>query len=157
MKFAPVWKRLIAMIIDVCIFVTAFSLLIVFLNWILQLPIEYSIFDEGRGLQVRMNDYVRDNFYKIVVIYSLAKLSVIVPYFVFLESSRWQGTVGKKILKIKVGDYKGDRISIGKSSLRLLGKWLSGQILLIGYIMAFFTEKHQALHDFIAGTFVFED
>ncbi len=155
MKIAPVWKRIIALLIDVCIFVTAFTLVIAFLNWILQLPVEYSIF-EGRGLSVKMTDYVRDNFLKIVVIYSLAKLSVIVPYFVFLESSRWQATVGKRILKIKVGDYDGNRISIGKALLRLFGKWLSGQILLIGYLMAFFTEKNQALHDFLAKTFVFE-
>ena len=61
MKIAPVWKRIIALLIDVCIFVTGFSLLIVFLNWFLQIPVEYSIF-EGRGLQVKMTDYVRDNF-----------------------------------------------------------------------------------------------
>jgi uncharacterized RDD family membrane protein YckC len=156
MKIAPVWKRIIAMAIDVCVFVAGFTLVILFLNWFLQLPVEYSLF-EGRGLSVKMTDYVRENFLKIVVIYSLAKLSVIVPYFVLLESSLWQATIGKRILKIKVGDSDGNRISIGKAVLRLFGKWISGQILLIGYLMAFFTEKHRALHDFLAGTFVFED
>ncbi|MEH2462295.1 RDD family protein [Nostoc sp.] len=33
-------------------------------------------------------------------------------------------------------------------------KIISGLILLIGYIMAAFTEKKQALHDIIAGTLV---
>ena len=155
MKFAPIWKRAIAFAIDVFIVVTVFSLLIAFLNWILQIPVESSLF-EGRGVSVKMTEYVQENFVKLVVIYSLAKLSVVVPYFVLLESSRRQATIGKRILGIKVGDSEGKRISIGKATLRLFGKWLSGQILLVGYLMAFFTEKKQALHDFLAGTFVFE-
>ena len=143
------------MVIDICVFVTAFTLVIMSLNWFLQLPVDYSIF-EGRGLQVKMNEYVRENFLKIVVLYSLAKLSIIVPYFVLFESSAWQATIGKRILKIKVGDCDGKRITVGKALLRLFGKWISGQILLIGYLMAFFTKKNRALHDFLAGTFVFE-
>ncbi len=155
LKFASVWKRAIAFVIDIFIVITLFSLLIAFLNWILQIPIEYSFF-EGRGISVEMTDYVKENFIKLAVIYSLAKLFIIGIYFVGLESSRLQATFGKIIFGIKVGDFEGKRISIGKAILRLFGKWLSGQILLIGYLMAFFTEKKQALHDFLVGTFVFE-
>ena len=155
LKFAPVWKRMIAFAIDIFIEVTLFCLLIAFLNWILKIPIEYSFF-EGRGISVKMTDYVYENFVKLAVIYLLAKLAVIVPYFVLAESSHWQATFGKMIFGLKVGDYEGKRISIGKAGLRLFGKWISGQILLIGYVMAFFTQKKQALHDFLAGTFVFE-
>jgi uncharacterized RDD family membrane protein YckC len=156
MKIAPVWKRILALLIDVAIVVFLYSLLIASLNRILQLPVEFSFF-EGRGLSVKMTDYVKENFVKLAIIYSLAKLSIVVPYFVLLESSRWQATVGKRILQIKVGNFEGNRISRTKALLRTFGKFISGQILLIGYLMAFFTEKHQALHDFLAGTFVFED
>lgn len=155
LKFASVWKRAIAFAIDIFIVVSLFSLLIAILNWLLQIPIEYSIF-EGRGISIEMTDYIKENFIKLVVIYSLAKLFIIGLYFVGFESGRWQATIGKKLLGIKVGDFEGKRISIGKAILRLFGKWISGQILLIGYLMAFFTEKKQALHDFLAGTFVFE-
>ncbi|HMS40634.1 MAG TPA: RDD family protein [Pyrinomonadaceae bacterium] len=155
LKFASVWKRATALAIDIFIVVTMFSLLIAFLNWILGIPIEYSFF-EGRGISVEMNEYVKQNFMKLVVIYSLAKLFIIGFYFIGLESSRWQATIGKQILGIKVGDFEGKRISIGKASVRLFGKFISGQILLIGYLMAFFTEKKQTLHDFLAKTFVFE-
>lgn len=155
MKIAPVWKRFIALLMDIFIVVGAFSLLIVFLNWILQIPVEYSLF-EGRGLSVKMNDYARENFAYLALLYSAAKLAIIVPYFVFSESSSYQATIGKKILGIKVGDAEGKRISISKAALRLFGKLISGQILAIGYLMAFFTVRHQALHDFLAGTFVFE-
>ena len=153
---ASVWKRVIAFAVDILIIIFLILLLIPLVNWVLQIPIEYSLTLE-RGTSVKMTEYVEENFYKLVVIYSLAKLSIIVPYFVFSESSRWQSTIGKKLLGIKVIDFEGKRISFGKAFLRLLGKWISGQTLLIGYLMAFFTKNKQALHDLLAGTFVLEN
>lgn len=75
-------------------------------------------------------------------------------YFALLESSSWQGTIGKKLMGIQVTDQQGLRISLGRATLRLVVKaFLSGWFL-IGYIMAFFTQKKQTLHDLIAGTLV---
>lgn len=75
-------------------------------------------------------------------------------YYTLLHSSKWQGTVGKKLLNIKVINLHGERISFGKASGRYFATILSGIIFYIGYIMAGFTEKKQALHDMIAGTLV---
>ena len=75
-------------------------------------------------------------------------------YYTLLHSSKWQGTVGKKLLNIKVVDLNGNRIGFGKAAGRYFATILSGVILYIGYIMAGFTEKKQALHDMIAGTLV---
>jgi uncharacterized RDD family membrane protein YckC len=75
-------------------------------------------------------------------------------YFSLLESSSWQGSVGKKLLGLRVTDMNGQRISFGKATGRYFGKILSGMICLIGFIMAAFTEKQQALHDMLAGTLV---
>lgn len=75
-------------------------------------------------------------------------------YFASLESSAWQATLGKKALGLEVTDLHGRRISFGRATGRYFGKILSGFILLIGYIMAGFTEKKQALHDILAGTLV---
>lgn len=72
-------------------------------------------------------------------------------YFAFLESSRLQGTIGKKILGVRVVDQYGFRISFGRATVRYFSKILSG-ILLIGYIMIAVTKRKQGLHDFIAGT-----
>lgn len=155
LKIASVWKRAIAFAIDILIVVSVFSLLIVLLNWILEIPIEYSIL-EGRGISVEMSDYVKENFAQLVTLYSLTKLFIVGLYFVGLESSRRQATLGKMIFGLTVGDFEGDRISIKTAILRLFGKVLSGQILLIGYLMAFFTKRKQALHDFLASTLVFE-
>lgn len=75
-------------------------------------------------------------------------------YFAGMESSSTQGTLGKMALKIKVTDLEGNRISFGRATLRYFSKILSILILFIGFIMAGFTKKKQALHDIIAGFFV---
>lgn len=75
-------------------------------------------------------------------------------YYAKQESSPKQATIGKDALGIVVTDMEGKRISFTKATVRYFSKILSGLILLIGYIMAAFTEKKQALHDMIAGTLV---
>jgi uncharacterized RDD family membrane protein YckC len=75
-------------------------------------------------------------------------------YYALLESSAWQATLGKKALGLEVTDLAGHRISFGRGTGRFFGKLLSAFILLIGFIMAGFTEKKQALHDILAGTLV---
>lgn len=71
-----------------------------------------------------------------------------------MESSSKQATLGKMALGLKVTDLQGRRISFVRATGRHFAKILSGMILLIGYIMAGFTERKQALHDMIAGTLV---
>jgi uncharacterized RDD family membrane protein YckC len=83
----------------------------------------------------------------------LIVLAIHFCYFIFMESSEKQATVGKMVLSLKVTDVNGRRISIGQSVGRTLSKLLSS-ILYIGYIMVGVTEKKQGLHDMIAGTFV---
>ncbi|MFN8287053.1 MAG: RDD family protein [Chitinophagales bacterium] len=76
-------------------------------------------------------------------------------YFAIMESSVKQATFGKMIVGIKVGDENGERLSFGKALLRNLGKIVSSIILGIGFLMAAWEERSQALHDKIAGTFVY--
>ena len=71
-----------------------------------------------------------------------------------MESSSKQATLGKMALALKVTDLQGRRISFARATGRYFAKIISGMILLIGYIMAGFTERKQALHDMIAGTLV---
>jgi len=75
-------------------------------------------------------------------------------YGALFESSAWQATPGKKLLGLRVTDLEGRRISFLRASGRAFGKWLSGLVLCIGYIMVAFTEKKQGLHDMLAGTVV---
>lgn len=75
-------------------------------------------------------------------------------YHAFCESSSWQGTIGKKILGLRVTDMTGNKISFGRATGRYFGMLLSGMICSIGFIMVAFTEKKQGLHDMLASTLV---
>ncbi|MHB8132562.1 MAG: RDD family protein [Mobilitalea sp.] len=75
-------------------------------------------------------------------------------YFAFMESSIHQGTLGKMAIGMRVTDLDGNRISFARATGRYFGKFVSALILLIGFIMAGFTEKKQALHDMMAGCLV---
>ncbi len=86
--------------------------------------------------------------------YWLLATTIQVLYFTFMESSKYQATVGKMVMGIKVTDLNGAKIEFSKALVRSLSRLISGFIFLIGYIMAAFTEKKQALHDIIAGTLV---
>lgn len=75
-------------------------------------------------------------------------------YFAIMESSVARATLGKLALGIKVTDIRGNKISFMKATGRYFGKIISGLILCIGYLMAGFTEKKQALHDIMSGCIV---
>jgi len=72
----------------------------------------------------------------------------------FMMSSEWQATVGKRVMSIVVTDLEGGRISFGRATGRHFAKYLSAFLLGVGFVMAAFTSKKQALHDIIAETLV---
>jgi len=75
-------------------------------------------------------------------------------YYSLMESSKYQASIGKIVLGLKVTDLNGAPVDFTKALVRNLCKIISSMILLIGYLMAAFTEKKQALHDMIASTLV---
>jgi uncharacterized RDD family membrane protein YckC len=75
-------------------------------------------------------------------------------YYTLFEASVWQATPGKRILRLYVTDLNGQRITLWRAFLRNIARQVSG-FLFIGYVMAGFTEKKQALHDMISGCLVF--
>jgi uncharacterized RDD family membrane protein YckC len=76
-------------------------------------------------------------------------------YCAGMESSERQATFGKAAMSLQVADLEGRRLTFGHATGRFFSKIISGLIPLgIGYIMAGFTEKKQALHDMIAGSLV---
>jgi uncharacterized RDD family membrane protein YckC len=76
-------------------------------------------------------------------------------YYALMESSSWQGTLGKRALGLVVTDLGGARVTFGRASGRFFARIITALIpLFIGYILAGFTEKKQALHHMIAGCLV---
>jgi uncharacterized RDD family membrane protein YckC len=69
-----------------------------------------------------------------------------------LESSPSQATVGKRWAGIKVTDARGERISFLRATGRYAAKYLSALPCFLGFIMALFSSRGLALHDWLAGT-----
>jgi uncharacterized RDD family membrane protein YckC len=154
-NYAAFWKRSIALFIDLIIVYGLIGLVTAAVNASLGLPLEYDpTFQTGNA--VKINQYVEENFIKLTVLYAAIKLLVIYPYFSFMESSNKQATLGKLALRIKIADLNGERISFARASYRFFAKLLSTNLLLIGYLMALFTEKKQTLHDLLVKTVVVE-
>lgn len=75
-------------------------------------------------------------------------------YSIFLESSSMQGTIGKKLMRIKVIDNNGQRMSILQSVGRNLFKFISYAILALGFFHALVDKHCRGWHDIIARTLV---
>lgn len=75
-------------------------------------------------------------------------------YYALLESSRLQATFGKRWVHLRVADLNGQRIEFRRASLRYWGQYLSGALGGLGFLIAAFTPRRQALHDMIAGCVV---
>lgn len=75
-------------------------------------------------------------------------------YYVTMESSARQATLGKMAVGIKVAGLDGARIT----RARALGRWASHLLnyltLYIGYLVTLFTQRKQGLHDMVASTYV---
>lgn len=80
----------------------------------------------------------------------LAKL----VYNTVADASVHQGSIGKRLLDIKVTDMQGSRISTGVSVSRNLAKLISALPLFFGYLYCFLNRKQQCWHDIIANTLV---
>ena len=75
-------------------------------------------------------------------------------YHAAFDSSNMQATFGKKLLKLKIIDFNGNRISFFKAILRSLVVFIS--IVPIGLGIWYMTTdpKKQSWHDLISGTYV---
>ncbi len=95
----------------------------------------------------------------IAVFFLFATASLVATwlYHALMECSEWQATVGKKLLGLVVTDMEGRRVSFGRATGRHFAKIVTNMVpAFIGYIMAGFTDKKQALHDMIAGCLILQ-
>lgn len=132
--YAGIFSRFLAVLID--------SLIV----WVVQAGVFFLL-----GLALG-NVLGKDNPL-LVLLMGIVVLGIIVGYYVFYQAKTGQ-TLGKKVLSLKVVNETGQTPGAGKFFLReIIGKLLSS-ILMIGYLIAIFDKRKQALHDKIAGTFV---
>lgn len=128
-NYAGFWIRFVAYIVDAVVV------------WVIQILAVFLVFSQGT-----QNEWTAP----------ILLVCIGIGYFSGMESSSRQATLGKMLFKLKVGDASGNVISFGNAVGRYLAKILSALILFIGFILAAFDPKKQALHDKIADTYVFE-
>jgi uncharacterized RDD family membrane protein YckC len=148
-RYAGFWRRFVAHLIDQIILgIVAFMLFIPGLA-LLGIGIGSGMMDESPSAIGFIFAAIAAYLIAILVIVILQWL-----YYALMESSNKQATLGKLALGIAVTDLNGGRISFGRATGRYFGKIISGMILYIGFIMAGFTERKQALHDIMASCLV---
>ena len=82
------------------------------------------------------------------------QLIINILYYVLFTGLRGQ-TPGKMVVGIQVLTREGEVPGIGRAILReVIGKFVSGIVLLLGYIWVAFDPNKQGWHDKIAGTYV---
>lgn len=144
--YAGFWLRFVAWIID--------RIVLQFTGSIITLP-----FATSMGIRELMRTHPSSPEDFIPLFENMRKFFLIILvlewlYYALLESSAWQATLGKKALGLEVTDLIGARVSFGRATGRYFARYISFFTIGIGYIMAGFTAKKQALHDMIAGTLV---
>ena len=141
--YAGFWKRFAAVAIDGLVTAVA--------SWIVQIPL---FILAGLGGAFGGDPFATGGSIAVIAFSYLISIAIPLFYYAWMHSSSHQATLGKMAVGIKVCRDNGERITF----LRALGRYFaqipSALILGIGYLMAGFTERKQALHDMICDTLV---
>jgi len=146
LRYGGFWRRVAAALIDLVI-VNAVMVLLSFV-----LPIYETV---GMG-----DISVPESIMGVGAEFEYTSLGTIIfligtwLYVAFTESGAKQATLGKMVMSMRVTDIDGDRINFAQATGRFFAKFLSGLLLMIGFIMVAFTARKQGLHDFLARTLV---
>lgn len=145
-KLAQNGPRFMAYLIDIvpiillvtAVFYNFFDLEVIFQRYI----------EEGEESQARI-EFIKQRNFIGQISFVLWLLNCIV-----MEASEKQGTFGKQLMKIKVVDEKGYRLSFDQSVGRNSCKVFSHLVLSIGFIWILFDKQKQGWHDKLTKTFV---
>ena len=148
-RYGGFWLRLLAHLIDHVIL----GIVAAPLFFILVLPVIVRVVNDAERNQEPSPEM-------IVAILSSVFIYVVLAfagqwlYEALLTSSSWQGTVGKRVLQLKITDELGNRIGFGRATGRFFAKILSSMFFCIGFIMVGLTDRKRGLHDMLAATLV---
>ena len=145
-------KRVIAFIIDLVIIGLLLGTLNSFLSQLLHRVIIAAFANNGA-----MAEFIFDRapfiLYIVPFITIIFDLLLCCLIFSLFDFSKGQGTIGKRILKIKISTINGNKLSFSKAFIRNLLKLFS-IFTIVGPCMALFTKKKQSLHDILTDTLV---
>ena len=153
--YAGFWLRFVAYVIDGLIVSAAVGIVAaISIGFLGTEGIREAINEMAQGMN-QPNPVFPWGFFAAIFVLVIVSLVAQWLYFAGMESSQSQGTLGKMALGLVVTDMNGQPISFARASGRFFSKLITGLVpFAIGYIMAGFTEKKQALHDMIASCLV---
>lgn len=146
--YAGFWRRVAAYQLD--------SFILAIASYIVMLPFAMVMGLGGQQVIAQSDDPAAlfRTMWPMLVLMYLLLFALQAVYFAWMHSRPAQATLGKMAVGIKAANADGSRISFGKGLLRWLGLLLSGFTLGIGFLMAAFTARKQALHDKLCDTVV---
>jgi len=140
--YAGFWKRVAAYIIDSFVVGVAGGIIGAIIG---------GIIGAGFGLNGGLGT---GGMLAIQAVTNIVSICLSASYYGWFHASNHQATLGKMAIGIKVVRSNGEPISFLRGFGRYFALIISGITLCIGFIMAGFTERKQALHDMICDTLV---
>jgi len=137
LAFASVGARFLALFIDGLLIMAMFFIPIMVISMVIALAHQGG--EKSTALPIFMM-FIMLLFYLVPPIYEIVMIK------------KYGATLGKMAMKVKVIKADGSPLSYGRSTGRYFAKILSGMILYIGFLMAFWDEEKCALHDRICQT-----
>ena len=142
LHYAGFWKRALAIILDAIVLYILSLVITIPLSFLAAPPPSYS----SEGVSNSMGGFVG---FQILI--TLLSFLIRMAYEVIL-TYKYEATLGKMALGIKVVRSDGSHITLGQSFGRYFSKIVSAIILYIGFIMAAFSDEKCALHDHMCNT-----
>lgn len=148
-EYAPVWKRIVAMLIDGVVV----SALVFGVTTVLGIGGAIGMSSvAGGSTDAAVEQMMMGAGSKMV--WGLALMIVLMYlYGIVLPATSLRGTLGKLVMGIGIVDSDHSRMRIGRALWRYIVFAITASFL-IPLVIAFFTPKRRALHDFCSGTVV---
>ena len=146
LRYAGFWIRLGAKIID--------GLILTVIQWLILIPLNMFVFSNmmaGGDMQNPEEMMNNPQFFIFFGVQWLIQISLFIIYLTYFVG-KFAATPGKMACGLRIVAPDGSKISYLRAFGRVFAEWLSGLILLIGYIMAGFDSEKRALHDRICST-----
>lgn len=121
-------------------------------------PVELSLSTWTRRLGASIIDglliVISIKFVFVPLGWTSAAGAVPVIYFGMLEASKWQASIGKRLLGIKVVTEAGGQISYVKATFRLVGVFINYFLFVSSLGLVLLSKRNQLIHDKMTNTFV---
>ena len=144
--YAGFWRRVAAYCVDIVPIVACVAAIAYQVGEFDGVLANY--FRDRRNLEARVQFFI---FQKII---TEASFLVYILYASFMESSRYQATVGKLLFHMKVINAVGGRPTLKNALARNWAKLFSWCALCLGFLAIAYSKTKQGWHDKIATTYV---